>query len=87
MAKKRKRAARPTREQSWLAIETVPTPESPLYRPGPDIDPVPSWYLLDKVSLAKLKISKLDMTIAELEKRIEFHRLERDLLKKEYNLK
>jgi hypothetical protein len=90
MAKKSKRehATRPTREQPWPAIETVPTPEHPpFYQAGPDIDAVPSWYLLDKVNLAQLKISKLDMIIAELEKRIQLHKLERDLLKKEYNLK
>ncbi|NVL90704.1 MAG: hypothetical protein HWN69_06895 [Desulfobacterales bacterium] len=79
-------AARPTRERSWVAIDTVPSPEHPpFHRAEPD--PVPSWYLLDKTNLAQLKISRLDAAIADLEKQIELCKIERDLLKKEYRLK
>ncbi len=53
---------------------------------GPVADPAP-WYLLDKASLARLKIHRLDGAISELEKEIGSLKLERDLLKREYKIK
>lgn len=53
---------------------------------GPCADPSPE-YLLDKARLAQLKIHKLDMHVKELEKQMEFCKMERDLLKKEYKIK
>ncbi|UCE73242.1 MAG: hypothetical protein JSV56_09420 [Methanomassiliicoccales archaeon] len=60
--------------------------EWPGHLRGPIADPAP-WHILDKVRVAKLKISKLDMAITELENQIEFLKLEKDLLKEEYNIK
>jgi|GEM_PF-2179687 hypothetical protein len=53
---------------------------------GPVADPAP-WYLLDKAKLAKLKVHQIETAIMELERQIEFLKLERDLLKEEYKLK
>ena len=53
---------------------------------GPVADPAP-WYLLDKSKLAQLKIRHIDTAIVELEKQIDFLKLERDLLRKEYKIK
>jgi len=53
---------------------------------GPVADPQP-WMLLDKPRLAELKIHRLDGAISEMQKEIDSLKLERDLLKKEYNIK
>ncbi|MBE0478714.1 hypothetical protein IBX65_06310 [Candidatus Aerophobetes bacterium] len=53
---------------------------------GPVADPAP-WYLLDKAKLAQLKIRQIDAAITELEKQIDFLKLERNLLKEEYKIK
>jgi hypothetical protein len=52
---------------------------------GPVADPATFW-LLDKSRVARLKIRQLDMTIAELEKQIEFLKLQQDMLKEEYRI-
>lgn len=52
---------------------------------GPVADPIPFW-ISDKAKLAKLKVLQLDAQIAELEKQIEFLKLERDLLAEEYKI-
>ena len=61
-------------------------PSRPSLLRGPVADPAP-WYLLDKAKLAQLKIRQLDTAIMELEKQIDFFKLERNLLKQEYKLK
>ena len=61
-------------------------PSRPSFLRGPVADPAP-WYLLDKAKLAQLKIRQLDTAITELEKQIDFFKLEQDLLKQEYKLK
>lgn len=53
---------------------------------GPVADPAP-WYLLDKASLARLKIHRLDTAIGDLQREIESLTLERNLLAKEYKLR
>jgi hypothetical protein len=53
---------------------------------GPIADPGPI-FLLEKPKLAQLKIRHIDMAITELERQIDLLKFERDLLKKEYNLK
>lgn len=89
-------------DRGWLSIDTVPLPErawlgsiggTALSRGamiadfhGPTADPGPP-YLLDKARLAKLKISKIDTVITELEKQIGLLKLQHDLLKEEYNIK
>jgi hypothetical protein len=64
----------------YAAIERIPNVAGPVADPGPEL-------LLDKTRLAKLKIVRLDQTVASLEKQIEAIRLERDLLAEEYKLK
>lgn len=64
------------RDRPWLLRGPV----------GPVADPSPE-YLLDKARLAQLKIHNLDMHIKELNKQIEFCKMERDLLKEEYKIK
>lgn len=75
-------------DRGWLSIDTVPLPEIPWLGSigGPTADPGPP-YLLDKARLAKLKISKIDKVITELEKQIGLLKLQHDLLKEEYNIK
>ncbi|MCK4822604.1 hypothetical protein KA005_42965 [bacterium] len=71
-------------------IDTVPTPEHPPFSTSQsdrDVDPVPMWYLLEKPKLAQLMINKIDLAITGLEKQIDYFKLQRDLLKKEYDLK
>lgn len=71
-------------------IDTVPTPEHAPFltsKNDRDVDPVPMWYLLEKPRLAELVISRIDLAITGLEKQIEYFKLQRDLLKKEYDLK
>ena len=70
-----------------VAIDTVPLPERPPFPLGLEGDPVPPIYLLDKAKVAQLQIHQLDTAIAELERQIEFVKLERDMLKQEYKLK
>lgn len=53
---------------------------------GPVADPQP-WILLDKPSLARLKIQRLDTAISEMQKEMDSLKLERDLLKREYKIK
>lgn len=53
---------------------------------GPVADPQP-WILLDKPSLARLKIHRLETAISEMQKEMDSLKLERDLLKREYKVK
>jgi hypothetical protein len=53
---------------------------------GPVADPQPEM-LLDKAKLAQLKVHRLDAAMSELQKGIDSFKLERDLLKKEYQIK
>ena len=53
---------------------------------GPVADPGP-MLLLDKAKLAQIKIRQIDMVVMDLEKQVEFLKLERDMLKEEYRIK
>ncbi len=52
---------------------------------GPIADPAP-WHLLDKSRVAKLKVSQIDMQIQELQRQIDFLKLQSQLLKEEHKL-
>lgn len=69
----------------WRGPVADPPPPWVSFR-GPVADPAP-WYLLDKAKLARLKIHQIEAAITELEKQIDSLKLERDLLKEEYNIK
>jgi hypothetical protein len=53
---------------------------------GPVADPAP-YYLLDKGNLAKLKIHQIESSIVQLEKEIDFLKLERRLLMDEHKIR
>lgn len=53
---------------------------------GPVADPGP-MLLLDKAKLAQIKIRQIDMVVMDLERQVEFLKLERDMLKEEYRIK
>jgi hypothetical protein len=52
---------------------------------GPIADPSP-LQLLDKDELAKIKVCKLDRAIDDLNREIDFIKMERDLLKQQYKI-
>jgi hypothetical protein len=69
----------------WGAWGTQISPSQIAHFRGPIADPAP-WHLLDKVRIAKLKVSQIQMEIQELEKQIDFLKLQTQLLKEEYKL-
>ena len=53
---------------------------------GYNVDPSPEFYL-SKDLLAQVKVKEIDITITQVTEQLELLKLQRDLMKKEYNIR